>query len=170
MALQNHSIAMAELKDKASNFVGVQAPLGRHTIFSVDFGDLTRSQSRATSERGVATAGMRYDGTTSIATFGAPSVAQDLRETAGGPLAMRLPRSLIDIRSRRIPFANDYLPVTVVLAMQKGSSSPLLETDAEYLSTWQGLKIGASLRLFHIPGTHRQAPTPDLPSTTASGK
>ena len=78
MALQNHSIAMAELKDKASNFVGVQAPLGRHTIFSVDFGDLTRSQSRATSERGVATAGMRYDGTTSIATFGAPSVAQDL--------------------------------------------------------------------------------------------
>ena len=134
MALQNHSIAMAELKDKASNFVGVQAPLGRHTIFSVDFGDLTRSQSRATSERGVATAGMRYDGTTSIATFGAPSVAQDLRETAGGPLAMRLPRSLIDIRSRRIPFANDYLPVTVVLTMQKGSSSPLLETDAEYMA------------------------------------
>ena len=52
MALQNHSIAMAELKDKASNFVGVQAPLGRHTIFSVDFGDLTRSPSRATSESG----------------------------------------------------------------------------------------------------------------------
>ena len=114
-----------------------------------------------------------YVGTTSIATFRASPVAQDLRETAGGPLAMRLPRSLIDISSRRIPFANDYLPVTVVLAMQKGSSSPLLETDAKYLSTWQGcqgLKIGASLRLFHIPGTHRQAPTPDLPSTTASGK
>ena len=111
-----------------------------------------------------------YVGTTSITTFGASPVAQDLRETAGGPLAMRLPRGLIDIRGRRIPFANDYLPVTVVLAMQKGSSSPLLETDAEYLSTWQGLKIGASLRLFHIPGTHRQAPTPDLPSTTASGK
>jgi hypothetical protein len=38
MALRNHSIAMAELNDKASNFVGVQAPLGRHTIFLVDFG------------------------------------------------------------------------------------------------------------------------------------
>ena len=75
-----------------------------------------------------------YVGTTSIATFGASPVAQDHRATAGGPLAMRLPRSLIDIRSRRIPFANDYLPVTVVLAMQKGSSSPLLEADAEYMA------------------------------------
>ena len=54
MALQNHSIAMAALNDRASNFVGVQVPLGRHTIFSVDLGDLTRSPSRATPERGVA--------------------------------------------------------------------------------------------------------------------
>ncbi len=36
-------------------------------------------------------------------------------------------------------------------------------------STWQGLKAGASLHFFHVPGTHRLAPTPDLPSTTASG-
>ena len=38
MALRNHSIAIADLNDKASNFVGVQAPLGRHTVFMVDFG------------------------------------------------------------------------------------------------------------------------------------
>ena len=38
MALRNHSVAMAELNDRASDFVGVQAPLGRHTIFLVDFG------------------------------------------------------------------------------------------------------------------------------------
>jgi hypothetical protein len=38
MALRNHSVAMTEWNDIASNFVGVQAPLGRHTIFLVDFG------------------------------------------------------------------------------------------------------------------------------------
>ena len=38
MALRNHSVAMAELNDRASDFVGVQGPLGRHTIFLVDFG------------------------------------------------------------------------------------------------------------------------------------
>jgi hypothetical protein len=38
MVLRNHSIAMAELNDQASNFVGVQSPLGRHTKLLVDFG------------------------------------------------------------------------------------------------------------------------------------
>jgi hypothetical protein len=38
MALQNHSVAMTELNDTASNLVGVQAPLGRHTKFLVGFG------------------------------------------------------------------------------------------------------------------------------------
>ena len=38
MALQNHSVAMAELNDTASNSVGFQAPPGRHTKFLVGFG------------------------------------------------------------------------------------------------------------------------------------
>ncbi len=40
------------------------------------------------------TAGMKYDGVTSIATFGAKLDAQVHRESAGAPLAMRLLRSL----------------------------------------------------------------------------
>jgi hypothetical protein len=78
------------------------------------------------------TADMRYDGATFITTFGVPLAAQVHRESAGGPLATRPLRSLIDIRGRRVPFVNDCLPV--VLAMQKGSSSLVLQADAEYMA------------------------------------
>ena len=96
------------------------------------------------------TAGMRYDGATSIATFGVPLEAQVHRESAGGPLAMRLLRSLADIRGRRVLFVNDCLPV--VSAMQKGSNSRVLQADAEYMAR-AGLEAGASLMFLHVPGT-----------------
>ena len=60
---------------------------------------------------------MRYDGATSIATFGTSLDAQVHRESAGAPLAMRLLRSLVDIRGHRVLFVNDCLPV--VFAMRK---------------------------------------------------
>ena len=97
------------------------------------------------------TGGMRYEGATSIATFRAPLEAQFHRESAGGPLAMRLLRSLVEIRGRRILFVNDYLPV--VLAMQKGSNSRVLQADAEYMAI-AGLEAGASLMFLHVPSTH----------------
>jgi hypothetical protein len=90
---------------------------------------------------------MRYEGATSIATFRAPLEAQFHRESAGGPLAMRLLRSLVEIRGRRILFVNDYLPV--VLAMQKGSNSRVLQADAEYMAI-AGLEAGASLMFLHV--------------------
>lgn len=54
------------------------------------------------------------------------------------------------IRGQRLPFANDYLPVTMVLAKQKEPSFQYLQTDAEYVA---GCKAGASLHFFHVPGT-----------------
>jgi hypothetical protein len=96
------------------------------------------------------TAGMKYDGVTSIATFGAQLDAQVHRESAGAPLAMRLLRSLQDIRGHRVLFVNDCLPV--VLAMRKGSPSVRLQADAEYMAT-AGLESGASLLYLHVPGT-----------------
>ena len=97
------------------------------------------------------TGGMRYEGATSMATFRAPLEAQFHRGSAGGPLAKRLLRSLVEIRGRRILFVNDYLPV--VLAMQKGSNSRVLQADAEYMAI-AGLEAGASLMFLHVPSTH----------------
>jgi hypothetical protein len=88
---------------------------------------------------------MRHDGTTSIATIGAPLVAQVHHETVGGPLAVRRFRSLVDIRGQRIPFVNDSLPVTMFLAMQKGSSFRLIQTDAEYVARAWSRGIAAFL-------------------------
>jgi hypothetical protein len=96
------------------------------------------------------TGGMRYDGATSIATFGVPLEAQVHQESAGGPHATRLLRGLVDIRRRRIFFVNDCLPV--VLAMQKGSNSRVLQADAEYMAR-AGLEAGASLLFLHVQGT-----------------
>ena len=93
---------------------------------------------------------MRYDGATSIATFGTSLDAQVHRESAGAPLAMRLLRSLLDIRGHRVLFVNDCLPV--VLAMRKGSQSNRLQADSEYMAT-AGLEAGASLLYLHVPGT-----------------
>ena len=96
------------------------------------------------------TAGMRYDGATFIATFGTSLDAQVHRESAGAPLAMRLLRSLVDIRDRRVLFVNDCLPV--VLAMRKDSQSLRLQADSEYMAA-AGLEAGASLLYLHVPGT-----------------
>ena len=96
------------------------------------------------------TAGMRYEGATSIATFGESLDAQVHRESAGAPLAMRLLRSLFDVRGHRILFVNDCLPV--VLAMRKGSQSLKLQADSEYMAT-AGLESGATLMYLHVPGT-----------------
>ncbi len=94
-------------------------------------GDLTRG--RATSERGVA------DGRHALRRR---NLHRHVRSSAGGwrvggraaglSLAMRLLRSLIDFRGRRVPFANDSLPV--IMAAQKGSSSPVHQTDEEYMA------------------------------------
>ena len=59
------------------------------------------------------TAGMKYDGATSTATFQSNLDAQVHRESAGAPLAMRLLRSLQDIRGHRVLFVNDCLPVVL---------------------------------------------------------
>ena len=96
------------------------------------------------------TAGMRYDGATSIATFGVSLEAQVHRKSTGGPLAMRLLLHLVGIRGRRIFFVNDCR--LVVLAMQKGSHSLVLRADAEYM-TRAGLEAGASLQFLCVPGT-----------------
>jgi hypothetical protein len=92
------------------------------------------------------TAGMRYDGTSPARRV----EAQVHRESAGGPLARQLPRGLVDIRGKRVLFVNDCLPV--VLAMQKGSNSRVLQADAEYMAR-AGLEAGALLLFLHVPGT-----------------
>jgi hypothetical protein len=93
---------------------------------------------------------MRYDGATFIATFGTSLDVQVHRESAGAPLAMRLLRSLVDIRDHRVLFVNDCLPV--VLAMRKDSQSLRLQADSEYMAA-AGLEAGASLLYLHVPGT-----------------
>lgn len=63
---------------------------------------------------------------------------------------MHLVWSLTNIRGRRVLFVNDCLHV--VLAMQKGSNSHVLQADAEYIAK-VGLEAGALLTFLHVPGT-----------------
>ena len=93
-------------------------------------------------------AGMHYDCATSFAAFGVPLEAQDHRESAGGPPAMRILRSLVNTCGRRVLIVNDCL--TVVSAMQKGSISLVLQADAEYMAR-AGLEVRASLMFLHVP-------------------
>ena len=96
------------------------------------------------------TGGMTYQGATTIATFQKHYEHQVHRESAGGPLAMQIVRSLTDIRGHRLLFVNDCLPV--VLAMRKGSQSPKLQSDAEYMAL-ASLEAGCKSMYLHIPGT-----------------
>mmetsp|Transcript_41001 Transcript_41001/g.85559 ORF Transcript_41001/g.85559 Transcript_41001/m.85559 type:complete len:1077 (-) Transcript_41001:1365-4595(-) len=96
------------------------------------------------------TGGMTYKGATTIATFGTHLEHQVHRESAGGPLAMQIVRSLADIRGHRVLFVNDCLPV--VLAMRKGSPSPQLQSDAEYMAL-SSLESGCKSLYLHVPGT-----------------
>ncbi len=93
---------------------------------------------------------MSYQGATTIATFGAVMEHQVHRESAGGPLAMRILRSLTDIRGHRVLFVNDCLPV--VQAMRKGSRSSQLQSDAEYMAL-ASLEAGCKSLYLHVPGT-----------------
>ena len=93
------------------------------------------------------TAGMRYDGATSVATFGVLLEVQDHQESAGGPPAMRFLRSLANICGGRVLFANDYLPV--VSTMQKDSIWLFLQAYAEYMAR-ACLEAGASLMFIHV--------------------
>ena len=96
------------------------------------------------------TGGMTFKGATTIATFSPRLQHQVHRESAGGPLAMQILRSLTDVRGHRVLFVNDCLPV--VLAMRKGSSSPQLQSDAEYMAL-ASLESGCRSLYLHIPGT-----------------
>ena len=96
------------------------------------------------------TGGMTYEGATTIATFRSHLEHQVHRESAGGPLAMQILRSLTDIRGHRVLFVNDCLPV--VLAMRKGSQSPRLQADAEYMAL-TSLEAGCKSLYLHVPGT-----------------
>ena len=95
------------------------------------------------------TGGMAFPGATSIATFSDPLEHQVHRESAGGPLAMRLLRSMVDVRGHRVLFVNDCLPV--VLAMRKGSRSPNLQSDAESMAL-AALEAGCKALYLHVPG------------------
>ena len=96
------------------------------------------------------TGGMLYQGATTIATFRAVMEHQVHRESAGGPLAMQILRSLTDIRGHRVLFVNDCLPV--VQAMRKGSRSSQLQADAEYMAL-ASLEAGCKSLYLHVPGT-----------------
>ena len=89
-------------------------------------------------------------GATTIATFKTSMEHQVHRESAGGPLAMQVLRSLVDVRGHRILFVNDCLPV--VLAMRKGSQSSQLQADAEYMAL-SSLEAGCKSLYLHVPGT-----------------
>ena len=96
------------------------------------------------------TGGKDYSGATSIATFDRTLDAQVHRESAGGPLAMQLLRSMQDIRGKQVLFVNNCLPA--IQAMKKGSGSEHLQRDAEYMAV-AGLEAGADPLLLHVPGT-----------------
>jgi hypothetical protein len=96
------------------------------------------------------TAGMQYDRATSIVTFDSPLDAQVHRESAGGPITLRVLRSLMDLRGRHVLFVNDCLPV--ILAMRKGSHSERLQADAEAVALGV-LEAGAKASFLHVPGT-----------------
>ena len=93
---------------------------------------------------------MDYSGTTSIASFDRTLDVQVHRESARGPLAMQLLRSMRDIRGKQVLFVNDCLPV--IQAMKKGSGSEHLQKDAEYMAVVR-LEAGAALLFLHVPGT-----------------
>jgi len=96
------------------------------------------------------TGGMAYKGATTIATFRTHLEHQVHRESAGAPLAMLTLRRLTDVRGHRVLFVNDCLPV--VLAMRKGSQSPRLQSDAEYMAL-ASLEAGCKSLYLHVPGT-----------------
>jgi hypothetical protein len=96
------------------------------------------------------TAGMIYDQATTIVTFPDPLEAQVHRESAGGPIALRILSSLMDLRGKHVLFVNDCLPV--ILAMRKGSKSRQLQSDAEAVAVGI-LEAGARASFLHVPGT-----------------
>jgi hypothetical protein len=59
------------------------------------------------------TAGMQYDRATSIVTFDNPLEAQVHRESAGGPITLRVLRGLMDLRGWHVLVVNDCLPVVI---------------------------------------------------------
>jgi hypothetical protein len=96
------------------------------------------------------TAGMIYDQATTIVTFPDPVEAQVHRESAGGPIALRILCGLMHLRGKHVLFVNDCLPV--ILAMRKGSKSRQLQSDAEAVAVGI-LEAGAKASFLHVPGT-----------------
>jgi hypothetical protein len=72
------------------------------------------------------------------------------RESAGGPIALRILSSLMDLRGKHVLFVNDCLPV--ILAMRKWSKSRQLQSDAEAVAVGI-LEAGAKASFLHVPGT-----------------
>jgi hypothetical protein len=93
---------------------------------------------------------MVYDQATTIVTFPDPIEAQVHRESAGGPIALRILSSLMDLRGKHVLFVNDCL--LVILAMRKGSKSRQLQSDAEAVAVGI-LEAGAKASFLHVPGT-----------------
>jgi hypothetical protein len=89
------------------------------------------------------TAGMVYDQATTIVTFPDPIEAQVHRESAGGPIALRILSSLMDLRGKHVLFVN---------AMRKGSKCRQLQSDAEAVAAGI-LEAGAKASFLHVPGT-----------------
>jgi hypothetical protein len=83
------------------------------------------------------TAGMSYDGATSIATFGVPLKAQDHRESAGRLLAMRLLQSLVNIRGWSLPGGSSS-STTASLWSWQCRRGPILGSCRQTRSTWPG--------------------------------
>ncbi len=97
---------------------------------------------------------MRYDQATTIVTFGDSIEAQVHRESAGCPLALLIPCSLMDLRDWHILLVNDCLPV--ILAMRKGLHSERLQSDAKTVALGV-LEVWAKASFLHIPGTEMVA-------------
>jgi len=92
---------------------------------------------------------MKFDGVSTIVTFGDTPEAQVHREAAGAPMIMRLIRSMFDLRGRTVLLRNDCLPV--IFALQKGSSSPQLQAAAEAVCQ-EALEAGCRVLCLHVPG------------------
>ena len=130
---------------------GIETPGGPLLVVYWDSSPLAAGISiRREPDKVWRTGGMTYQGATTIATFRRHLEHQAHRESAGAPLAMQILRSLTDIRGHRVLFVNDCLPVTV--AMRKGSPSPELQADAEYMAL-ASLEAGCKSLYLHIPGT-----------------
>jgi hypothetical protein len=129
---------------------GAEHPYGDLIVGTWDASNLGVAQAVA-DEPGkvIRLAGMKFDGVSTIVTFGDTPEAQVHREAAGAPMIMRLMRSMFNLKGRTVLLRNDCLPV--IYALQKGSPSPQLQAAAEAVCQ-EALEAGCRVLCLHVPG------------------